>query len=63
MAYYRVCPDCGAFLDPNESCDCHKRSEQLRRKYEQLTTVSDGGQIEFGGLCNDLQNWRPSCQC
>lgn len=20
--YYRVCPDCGAHLDPDERCDC-----------------------------------------
>lgn len=23
MSYYRVCPDCGACLDPQEICDCH----------------------------------------
>lgn len=22
MAYYRICPDCGARLDPGEKCDC-----------------------------------------
>lgn len=22
MSYYRVCPHCGAHLDPGESCDC-----------------------------------------
>lgn len=22
MAYYRICPDCGAHLDPGEHCDC-----------------------------------------
>lgn len=21
--YYRICPDCGAHLDPDEKCDCH----------------------------------------
>ena len=26
MAYYRTCPDCGAALDPGESCDCNRRS-------------------------------------
>ncbi len=25
MAYYRICPDCGAHLDPGESCeDCRE---------------------------------------
>ena len=28
MAYYRTCPDCGAALDPGESCDCNRRSFQ-----------------------------------
>ena len=22
-SYYRICPDCGANLDPDERCDCH----------------------------------------
>ena len=22
MGYYRVCPNCGAHLDPGEICDC-----------------------------------------
>lgn len=22
MAYFKVCPDCGAHLDPGERCDC-----------------------------------------
>lgn len=22
MSYYRICPHCGAHLDPGESCDC-----------------------------------------
>lgn len=22
MAYYRICPECGAALDPGERCDC-----------------------------------------
>lgn len=24
MAYYHICPDCGATLDPGEPCDCQK---------------------------------------
>lgn len=26
MAYYRVCPYCGAALDPGELCDCDKKT-------------------------------------
>ena len=25
MSYFRTCPDCGANLDPDERCDCHKK--------------------------------------
>ncbi len=28
MAYYRVCPRCGANLDPGEPCDCESRKER-----------------------------------
>lgn len=24
MSYYRICTNCGAHLDPGESCDCRK---------------------------------------
>lgn len=25
MSYYRICPICGANLDPGESCDCRAK--------------------------------------
>lgn len=25
--YYRICPICGANLDPGESCDCRDKKE------------------------------------
>lgn len=27
MSYYRVCPICGASLDPGERCDCQDKEE------------------------------------
>ncbi len=35
MAYYRICPGCGANLDPGEICDCVKEPD---------TTPPDRGQ-------------------
>ena len=31
MAYYNVCPKCGANLDPGEKCDC-KDSRKTEKK-------------------------------
>ncbi len=28
MAFYRICPKCGAHLDPNERCDCEETAEK-----------------------------------
>lgn len=35
---YRVCPDCGACLDPGEICDCRDKEK----------AASDGANIESG---------------
>ena len=34
--YYRICPDCGVFLDPGEICECkkYKASEMTRNDKE-----------------------------
>lgn len=34
MAYFKICPECGAHLDPDEVCDCQK--EQWRMEVELL---------------------------
>ena len=49
MSWCNICLDCGAYLDCGEKCDCREKSEQLRKKFEQITTVSNDGQIIFGG--------------
>lgn len=28
--YYKVCPDCGAHLDPGERCDCQNEEKAAR---------------------------------
>ena len=28
MAFYKICPDCGASLDPGEKCDCREEEKE-----------------------------------
>lgn len=42
MAFYNVCPKCGAHLDPNEKCDCENVSEKEKRAREHLLIVENG---------------------
>lgn len=45
MAYYRVCPDCGANLDPGETCDCMERElerqKQLRKRQAEAIRLTE----------------------
>lgn len=34
MAFYRICPDCGAYLDPGEQCSCHEEHMLKQKKRE-----------------------------
>lgn len=52
---YRICPHCGAALDPGEICDCAKE-----KAASQTRTLEDGKQIKLnaivasnGGKIND----------
>lgn len=34
LAFYRICPDCGAYLDPGEQCSCHEEHMLKQEKRE-----------------------------
>lgn len=40
--YCNRCPDCGAFLDPNEICDCHREEKAA----SQTGTLKSGKAME-----------------
>lgn len=41
MSYYRICPHCGAHLDPGEVCDC-----QDEEKTPAGAANTDEGKVE-----------------
>lgn len=45
MAYYNICPICGATLDPNEVCLCKQESEERAARWEKMTKEESGGQL------------------
>lgn len=45
MAFYRICPDCGAYLDPGERCSCHEEcliEMERKEKKKQLICRKNG---------------------
>ncbi len=53
-----ICPECGAYLDPGEKCDC--RDERIKRmkkrkannlKMDELMEVEECSQIELNLYC------------
>lgn len=40
MAFYRICPDCGAYLDPGEQCSCHEEC-LIEMERKEKATVGD----------------------
>lgn len=45
--YYRVCPDCGATLDPDEKCNCRAEIEHYIQKAAELTETEKDGQLRL----------------
>lgn len=48
MAYYTVCPVCGANLDPGEKCDCeNSRIQEIEFFKKHLEIEPGSGQFAF----------------
>lgn len=48
MAFYNVCPKCGANLDPNERCNCEETAEKEKKARDQLLVMENGtNQLAF----------------
>lgn len=48
MAFYNICPKCGAYLDPNERCDCEDTAEKEKKSVEQMLVMEKGtNQLAF----------------
>ena len=45
VAYYHICPMCGANLDPGEKCDCENERHKLNEIYSKNLKVMPTGQI------------------
>lgn len=57
MAFYRICPDCGAYLDPGEQCSCHEeyliemeRKEKATAFVEKMVKEERNGQLRLAGI-------------
>lgn len=52
MAYYNVCPKCGATLDPGEPCDCENEQEKKNSLFDRkisLDRVTGQYSLVLGG--------------
>ena len=49
--YFKTCRECGAHLDPGETCDCEIEREQRRKETErlhrELLVIEGNGQLRM----------------
>ena len=45
MAYFNVCDNCGAHLDPGEVCDCMKKPAEGTNQGGQVVDLKDSQQL------------------
>lgn len=49
--YYKICEDCGAYLDPGETCDCKEERRKALEEAEQLRmeylVIEGNGQLRM----------------
>lgn len=45
--YFRICPDCGAKLDPGEHCDCLEQKYNKEKEMSDMFTTGADGQMIF----------------
>ena len=54
-SYYRICPACGAALDPGERCDCEQKNKERDRKNEEVMKrirMEKGGQLRWAEMAS-----------
>ncbi len=45
--YYNECPQCGAYLDPGERCDCEEERQKQTDRIISMMKINKDGQYEL----------------
>ncbi len=62
MAYYRVCPNCGSNLDPDERCDCQDEKEERQEFFDRHIKIEPRArQLAFVFESREVRNESKSC--
>lgn len=46
--FYRQCPNCGASLDPGETCECTKQETPAEQQQDPLEAIIENLERELG---------------